>query len=663
MQLMPDKSENLEDTSRAAKCRRLGEPQVYLDENATLWDAIEQLVARNGPKPAVEDAKGQCWTYDELYAASLRIAAALSSLPRTGHQTQPVIAVLTKRNCNWMAACLAAVRLALPLLTLSADLGTQDEVARNKLAIEEHSPAIVVIEKSLHGNPAIDPIIHCSSASSDASPAKPHGFRPHVVYVEDLLGSNVDESSTDSASARLPPHSCHPDHVLYLLYTGGTTSACKCVAVTHRMAVHELRAYPEIAPLSSADRVLHQTSAFWGATSLGIWNIPWACGGCLVLDEGGAGPERVATAVKERKITVAGIVPSVLEALDESMCDSLRVIFTWGEALQPSTAAKWARRVTLLDLLIASEYWLILCAMHTASGVPEGFKPVPGAVITLLPPPQVSGAEPIDEAASDDTKPKHSEQEVPIGEVGELYLAGPMVSAVGYTDAIRNKAAFVDIRVGNSMPLRHFRTNDLARRRADGTLEYCGRADGFAKVGGKWLDLAALEKQLMANGCKEAVLLWDEQTKTRHAAVMLKDAVSKNCGQTLAGRVAELQRLLPKDTKLHTYKEFPRNPATGKVSRRELADWVAAASSTQRPTGWLTQKWAPTRAGLMYQLLGPCPVIGEGQVWAIRRGNAGVQALSERNCRPEHSFSTALGPGNPKESFGRPQSQSQDSLV
>lgn len=54
----------------------------------------------------------------------------------------------------------------------------------------------------------------------------------------------------------------HPDDVLYYCYTGGTTSASRCVKITHRMALHELKTYPAVAKLGTNDRVLQQHSVY-----------------------------------------------------------------------------------------------------------------------------------------------------------------------------------------------------------------------------------------------------------------------------------------------------------------------------------------------------------------------------------------------------------------
>ena len=56
-----------------------------------------------------------------------------------------------------------------------------------------------------------------------------------------------------------------------------------------------------------------------------------------------------------------------------------------------------------------------------------------------------------------------------------------------------------------------------------------------SQVGGKWLDLAAVERSLQDAGCQEVCFLWDEVAKLRHAAVVLGDAAP------LAAAAAQLQ--------------------------------------------------------------------------------------------------------------------------
>lgn len=551
-----------------------------MDENGkghahvSLHQAFDELANQYPSRPAVEDDSGNSWTYAELQAASIRAAAGMMTYKTENAQRSTAwpapVALLMKRTCAWVAAAVAAMRAAVPSLSLSGDLRNAEESQRNQEALADHQPFLLVFAAVLR----------------DALPPTDGKSTMQIVDVADLLAWRGPETPVFSFDGR------HPDDVLYILYTGGTTSASKSVAVTHRMALHELKTYPQIAPLQCTDRVLHQTSAYWGATSLGIFDVAWACGGCLVLTEAGAGPAEVAAIVSKASITTMGVVPSVLEALEPEQCPTVRVIFTWGEALSSRTAARWAARTALLDLLIASEYWLILVSDHRVhldnasknGGHRKGFQPIPGARLTLLAPDR-EGASLV------------SMEEVPVGEVGELYMAGPTVSAVGYTEPAKNRDAFVDLPVGEGGSIvRHFRTRDLARRLQDGSLEYCGRADGFAKVGGKWLDLAAVERRLLAAGCENAALVWDERAKMRHAAVVLEKSATTQ--RSFSQCIGELQRLLPRDTNLHVRAALPHNLATGKLHRGRLVEELAtenAGSSSSSSSSCLKPKAAAAR--------------------------------------------------------------------
>ncbi|CAE7370821.1 dhbF [Symbiodinium natans] len=542
--MAPEAAENIFDNAKRPCMTVQSAEEAVMEEEAFsfaglvgLDEAFDRLAKRYPQRPAVEDDFGCAWTYSELQEASLRLASGFLEMMSVKGDSPPIVALLLRRSCLWVASCLAASRLG-PVLALSCDLETQEEVTRNTEALAEHRPRLLVLEHAV-----------CDAAA--AAPLKAsHASGTPLVFADTLQNAEVQWVHRPQAWG---PR--HLDDALWLVYTGGTTAASKCVVQTHRMALHELVTYPDFGVMTCEDRILHHTSAFWGATSLGLFDLPWSCGACLVL-LARHGIAEVAQAIEERRITVAGLVPSLLDALSASRCTSLRTVFTWGEALRPSTAAAWCRHVQLLDLLIASEYWLVLCADHRQTSLRQpGFFPVRGAQLVLL-------AAQLEE--DDTTSPQH----VAPGEVGELYIAGPMVSAQGYSKAALNEGAFVNLPLGAGGQLvRHYRTRDLARWTANGALEYCGRADGFAKVGGKWLDLTAVERRLQEAGCKEAALLWDEEHKVRHAAVVLRDG-KLEC--SLAAQVTQLEAVLPPHTSLHLLRSLPKNPATGKVARAAL---------------------------------------------------------------------------------------------
>ena len=90
---------------------------------------------------------------------------------------------------------------------------------------------------------------------------------------------------------------------LCFCYTGGTTAASRCARVTHRMALHEVDAYPRIVDMGPADRVMQQHSLYWGASAYGEVDIALAFGCALVFCEAWD-PEGVMAAVRQHQVTL-----------------------------------------------------------------------------------------------------------------------------------------------------------------------------------------------------------------------------------------------------------------------------------------------------------------------------------------------------------------------
>lgn len=68
----------------------------------------------------------------------------------------------------------------------------------------------------------------------------------------------------------------------------------------------------------------------------------------------------------------------------------------------------------------------------------------------------------------------------PLGEVGEICVAGDQVSTRGYVKEELNKDVFVE----HEKLGRIYRTGDLGRFLEDGTIDCLGRRDGQVKVNG-----------------------------------------------------------------------------------------------------------------------------------------------------------------------------------
>ncbi|HST80761.1 MAG TPA: AMP-binding protein [Kineosporiaceae bacterium] len=88
---------------------------------------------------------------------------------------------------------------------------------------------------------------------------------------------------------------------------------------------------------------------------------------------------------------------------------------------------------------------------------------------------------------------------VAVGEVGELLISGVGL-ALGYLGEERDTGAFTPIAVDGEPPLRVYRTGDLVCWRADGVLEFVGRADRQLKIRGQRVEPAEVEAALIATG-------------------------------------------------------------------------------------------------------------------------------------------------------------------
>jgi amino acid adenylation domain-containing protein len=275
-------------------------------------------------------------------------------------------------------------------------------------------------------------------------------------------------------------------NLAYVIYTSGSTGKPKGVMVEHRSVCNNLVWMQRVFPLTEADCVPQKYSLSFDAS---VWEIlgPLLGGARLVLTRPGGqlDPAYFLKLIADQKVTVLDLVPSMLRVLLEDerfrSCRSLRRVTCGGEALPHELEQQFFEQHKAelnnmygpTEATITSTFWT--CQRDsTAHVVPIG-RPVANTQVYVL---------------DRDGNP------VPIGVPGELYIGGEGL-ARGYLNRPDLTAQkFVTDLFSNRPGARLYKTGDLVRFLADGSLEYLGRIDEQVKVRGFRIEPGEIEAAL-----------------------------------------------------------------------------------------------------------------------------------------------------------------------
>lgn len=374
-----------------------------------------------------------------------------------------------------------------------------------------------------------------------------NGFNVHSIKDDiALLPTNHIESQLS------------PEDLAYVIYTSGSTGQPKGVKCHHKGICNRLNWMDSDYPVSSNDTFIQKTPITFDVS---LWELFWPLqvGATLVITEpyGHMNPDGLIKAIKNHQVTNIHFVPSMLNVFVQTegvkSCKSLKRIFCSGEAL---TTPILKQSFDALDVEVHNMYGPTEASVEVTkwhckvedfkNGIPIG-KPVANTQLYIL-----------DENLN----------QVPIGVVGELYIAGAQV-ARGYLNKEElTKDRFIDNIFALNSSEKMYMTGDLARYRLDGAIEYHGRKDSQVKLRGLRIELGEIEKNIeKIDGVSQAIVAVSDS----------EELIAYFTGQNLKDNffVSVLRAFLPEYMIPQFYMHVEKFEllSSGKINRKKLPEF------------------------------------------------------------------------------------------
>ncbi|MGE2813692.1 amino acid adenylation domain-containing protein [Mycobacterium heidelbergense] len=439
-----------------------------------------------------EHARLEGWGNGAVLMRPAPAAASIPALFAAQVARTPDAVALVCGEQSWTYRELDETANRLAHLLAGSGVGAGQRVA---LLFSRSAEAIVSILAVLKTGAAylpIDPVVPDARIAfmlADAAPiaAITTGELADRLDGRDLLVIDVDDPRIEAQPSTALPAPA-PDDIAYLIYTSGTTGVPKGVATTHHNVTRLFDGMDvgvELAP----GQVWTQCHS--PAFDYSVWEI-WGAllhGGRLVVV-----PESIARSPHDfhellvtEKVSVLSQTPSAVGVLSPQGLDSAALMVA-AEPCPAEVVDRWAPGRVMVNAYGPTEttvYATISAPLTAGSGVVPIGSPVPGAALFVL---------------------DGSLRPVPPGVVGELYVAGTGVGVGYWRRGPLTASRFVACPF--TAGARMYRTGDLVCWRADGQLQYLGRADEQVKIRGYRIELGEVQAALNAlDGVEQAVVI------------------------------------------------------------------------------------------------------------------------------------------------------------
>src|SRR5437867_7673442 len=501
------------------------------------------------------------WTYRQLNGGANQLARALLA---RGHGREGIVAVVTERNPDWIAAVLAIFKAGGAYLPIEPHFPA-DRIAR---MLSRAGCRLVLTERG-------------STATLDRALESLSGVQTLFI---DALYEEAHSGGDPGVAVAL-------DQLAYIYFTSGSTGEPKGAMCEHAGMLNHLFAKIDDLRIGEGD-VVAQTAP--QCFDISLWQRVSALlvGGrtLLVEQEAVLDARRFIGKIVDGRANVVQVVPSYLEVLLSYLeqhpreLPDLRCVSVTGEALKKEVTERWFAAQPGIKLVNA--YGLtetsddtnheVMDCVPRRDRVPLG-RPINNVQVYV-----------VDEHLSP----------VPLGAPGELVFSGLCVGRGYVNDPERTRGAFLadPHREGQRL----YRSGDYGRWLPEGKLEFLGRRDTQVKINGFRIEIGEIENKLLRMpGVREgAVVVTGGTEQSRHLvafyaaqrpldANMLRDQLRESLPEYMVPSAFHWRRRLP----LTDNGKIDRKALTALAGELDVAehDHAGPRTATER---WLAAAWA-----------------------------------------------------------------------
>ncbi|MCX4688833.1 amino acid adenylation domain-containing protein [Kitasatospora purpeofusca] len=441
---------------------------VHSVPGATLPELFE-AAALADPGATAVSCDGETLSYAELGARADRLARLLAA---RGIGPGTIVALALPRSLDLVTGLLAVAKSGAAYLPLDP------EYPADRLAymLADAAPAALLTDTA-------------------TAPRMPEHRVPQLL----VDGGEADAHPAVPLAQHERTRPLTAEDTAYVIYTSGSTGRPKGVPVTHHNVVRLFSATDHWFGFGAEDVwTLFHSYAF----DFSVWEL-WGAllrGGRLVVVPHlvSRDPAAFLDLLARERVTVLNQTPSAfyqLSAADRERPGTelaLRYVVFGGEALELGRLDDWYERHADDAPTLVNMYGITETTVHVSYIALDRASAAAGSSSTIgvnIPDLRIYV---LDQYL----------QPVPPGVTGEMYVAGAGL-ARGYLGrpALSSERFVADpyAELFGERGTRMYRSGDLARRRADGVLEYFGRADQQVKIRGFRIELGEIEAVLAAH--------------------------------------------------------------------------------------------------------------------------------------------------------------------